>query len=341
MSHRASPDPIKCTWLVLGLALATWVGCSMQGPKHAVAGEPDVASEPTVLTDAQKRRDAARGPRIAALLGASKNYGAVLSPDGTKVLFQSDRDGLAELYLSEVGKPDAPAKKLVGGKERVASAIFTNDGQSIVFRQDTGHDENFHILRVAVDGTGVTDLTPEGKLWRDTPLIPKGSADTMLYGVRKTTDLASMLFVQSISPAAPRIVFRDPLPGWAMDVTGDGMRALWVHEAVGGGHELLEIDVTTGKSRLIASADVTAAAYAADGERIFVGTDNGTETHVLVALDAKSRQGPCAIPSDFPRHGSGQLGRTVAPRRSCGHCGRRGQPFDGARSRREHARCRQ
>src|SRR5689334_22698403 len=79
--HRRPCDRIKCTWLVLGLALATWVGCSVQSPKHAATGEPDVASEPTVLTDAQKRRDAARAPRIGALLGASKNYGAVLSPD--------------------------------------------------------------------------------------------------------------------------------------------------------------------------------------------------------------------------------------------------------------------
>jgi Tol biopolymer transport system component len=272
----------------LGLALAMWVGCSTQGPKHAVAGGPDIASEPTVLTDAQKSRDAARGPRIATLLGVSKNSGAVLSPDGTRVLLQSDRDGIAELYLSEVGKPDAPAKKLVGGPERVASAVFTNDGKSIVFRQDTGHDENFHILRVAVDGAGVTDLTKEGGLWRDSPLIPKGIADTMFYGVRKTMDLASMLYVQSISPSAPRIVSRDPLPGWAMDVTGDGTRVLWIHEAVTGGHELLEIGVATGKSKLIASANVSSAAYAADGGRIFVGTDNGTETHVLLALDAKS-----------------------------------------------------
>lgn len=136
----------------------------------------------------------------------------------------------------------------------------------------------------------MTDLTPDGELWRDSPLLPKGSADTMVYAARKTTDIASMLLVQAISRSAPRIIFRDPLPGTAIDVTSDGTRVLWVHEAVAGGHELLEIDVTTGESRLIASANVTTAAYAADGGRIFVGTDNGTETHVLVALDAKSRK---------------------------------------------------
>jgi len=169
-----------------------------------------------------------------------------------------------------------PAKKLVGGRERVASAIFTTDGRSIIFRRDTGNDENYHILRVGADGTGVTDLTPEGGVWRDSPLLPKGKADTMVYAVRKTTDIASMLLVQSISPSPPRIVFRDPLPGTAIDVTSDGTRVLWVHEALTGGNELLEIEMMTGESRLIASANVTTAAYATDGARIFVGTDNGT-----------------------------------------------------------------
>src|SRR5690348_10255186 len=87
--HRASPDPIKSTCLAFWLAALAIGGCNTQGPKHAVAGAADVSSEPTVLTDAQKRRDAARSPRIAGLLGASKNFGAVLSPDGTKVLFLS------------------------------------------------------------------------------------------------------------------------------------------------------------------------------------------------------------------------------------------------------------
>jgi dipeptidyl aminopeptidase/acylaminoacyl peptidase len=290
MNHRQVLSASKKgTWFFLALALTTWIGCSSRPSTPVVAVEPDVSSEPTVLTNSQLGRDAARAPRIASLLGATQNYGAVLSPDGTKVLFRSDRDGVTALYLSEVGKPDAPAKKLVGGPERVASAIFAENGQSILFRQDVGYDETFHILRVGVDGTGVTDLTPDGALWRDSPLLPKGKADTMVYASRTPTVLASTLMVQTISPSAPRIVFRDPLAGWAVDVTSDGTRVLWVHEAVAGGRELFEIDVATGESRLIASPHVSAAAYAADGGRIFVGTDNGAETHVLVALDAKSR----------------------------------------------------
>jgi hypothetical protein len=111
----------------------------------------------------------------------------------------------------------------------------------------------------------------------------------MFYAARKTTDVASMLLVQAIANAPTRVVFRDPLPGTVIDVRNDGTRVLWVHEAVAGGHELLEIDADSGESRLIASANVSAAAYAADG-RILVATDNGTETHVLVALDPTTRK---------------------------------------------------
>ena len=73
----------------------------------------------------------------------------------------------------------------------------------------------------------------------------------------------------------------------------DGTHALWYREAASGGHELAEIDLTTGAARAISPVDgkpamLTAGAYAADGSAIYVATDNGSETHVVVALDRET-----------------------------------------------------
>ncbi len=261
-------------------------------PAPVSGADTSVDAAPTVLTDAQKRRDAALAPRVRAILDVHQNFGAVLSPDGRQVLFRSDRGGVSELYLAEVARPKEPARKLVGGPERVASAVFTPDGKAVLFRRDTGADENFHILRIDIDGEGVTDLTPHEALWRDHPLVPRNKPGVMVYSIRKKTALASSVVVQSLSGGDAKVVYADPSPATAVDVSPDGARALLIRQAVGG-YKLLEVDLVAGNARLLYPRDdqparIEAAAYAADGKRVFVATDSGAESFSLLALDLKS-----------------------------------------------------
>lgn len=242
---------------------------------------------PTELTATQRARDAAAAPGIAEILGAHQNDGGVLSPDGATLLFRSDRGGSSEAYLADAARPTAPARRLVPGPERVASAVFTADGVRVVFRKDRGADENFHIFAIGTDGRGAVDLTPGAPLWRDAPLLPRGRGDLMVYGARKPTDYASMAIVQDLAGGAPRVVYRESGPGTIIDVRADASHALWFREAATGGHELAEIDLATGAARAIADepARLTAAAYATDGARIYIATDHGSEAHVVEARD--------------------------------------------------------
>jgi dipeptidyl aminopeptidase/acylaminoacyl peptidase len=245
-----------------------------------------ITADPTRLTTEQRAKDSANAPRIRAMLEAYQNFGGVLSPDGTKLLFRSDRGGVSEVYLADVAHPEAPATKLVAGPERVASAVFSRDGKRVVFRKDSGADENFHVLAIGVDGTGLVDLTPSEPLWRDAPLLPRARPELIVYGARKPTDYASMLVIQELG-GTPRVAYREAGPGTIVDVLPDASHALWFREASTGGHELAEIDIATGKARAISDepAMLTTGAYSADGTRIYVATDHGTETHVVEVRD--------------------------------------------------------
>jgi dipeptidyl aminopeptidase/acylaminoacyl peptidase len=228
--------------------------------------------------------------RIEAILDTTTNGAPVLSPDGTRVLYTSSRRD-AQLYLGEVARPEAAPRALVTGEERVGSATFTHDGQTVLFRRDTGADENFHIFRIGIDGDGLVDLTPGPGRWRDHPLLPRELADTMVYSQRATNDYASSVVVQStLAPTeTPRIVYRDPAPAAVVDVSADGGRALLLREATSG-KQLLEIDLTTGAARQLApaageTAVIQAAAYAHDARRVYVARDRGPEAYSLVLLD--------------------------------------------------------
>ncbi len=245
---------------------------------------------PTVLSTAQRQKDAAAAPRVRALLDAFENTSGVLSPDGKQLLFRSNRDGLPELYLGDVARPGAPPRKLAGGGERIASAIFTRGGRSVLFRSDHGADESFHIFLLRLDSGAVTDLTPS-PLWRDSPLVPRDRPDTMVYSARQG-DLASSIHVQSLSGGAPRQAYLDPAPGIAVDVSADATRALMIREALAG-RELIEVDLATGQARLLSPdrrhpARILGAAYSPDGARVYVASDGGGELGSLVALDRAS-----------------------------------------------------
>lgn len=277
-----------------GFGIVVLAACAAPQRDPGAMARMHLDAQPTQRTEAERARDAAAAPRVRELLDAYANFGGVLSPDGTKLLFRSDRDGIAELYLADVAHPDAPATKIVAGPERVASAVFTRDGASVIFRKDTGADEVFHIYRADLDGSHVVDLAPPEPLWRDSPLLPRARPELIVYGARDSRDYKSMIIVQDISGGPARVAYRDPGPGTVIDVLPDASRALWYREATTGGHELLEIDLATGAARPISPRDGTAAmvtcgAYSADGaRRIFVATDNGTEHHVVVALDRET-----------------------------------------------------
>jgi dipeptidyl aminopeptidase/acylaminoacyl peptidase len=248
--------------------------------------------EPTLPTEAQLRHQARVSARIEPILSAHENFGAVISSDGSRLLFRSDREGAAGLFLADVSRPSAEPIPLGHGPERIASASFTRDGRSVLFRQDRGRDESFHILRVDLDGSNVTDLTPNGRLWRDHPLLPAGRPDIMIYSVRTATDPGSSLVVQSLAQGEPRVVYTDPVAAAAVDVTADGSRALMIRETPNG-RDLIEVEIESGTHRPLTTPDglaghVKAAAYAADGLRVYVASAREGEAFALRALELTS-----------------------------------------------------
>jgi dipeptidyl aminopeptidase/acylaminoacyl peptidase len=260
-----------------------------------------VNAEPTVLSGAQRARDLALAPRAAAILDAYANINgpfstlvAEVTRDGKRVLFGSMRSGLQQIYLGELAKPADPPRRLTEGPERAMWASFTRDEKDVLFTRDEGADENWRIYRLKLDGSAPTCLTPGPKLHRDEPLLPRDAPDTMIYTQHDTRSPASHLVVQSISGGDPRVVYDDPAPANAVDVTTDGRRALVVRFNSASDLVVLDVSTTPGTApaRIYppdgAKATVNGAAYSPDGRTVYVATDEGKDGGALVAVDAKT-----------------------------------------------------
>src|SRR5690242_9354718 len=134
----------------------------------------EATSEPDVPTGAAASRDAELAKIATGLLDAFTNTAPVLSRDGKRVIFNSNRDGLPQLYIADATKPDAPATRLATTKERMTQPTTTKDGKSVIFKSDKGADENWDFFRVDLDGKNLVQLTSGEPLNRDDAVIPDG-----------------------------------------------------------------------------------------------------------------------------------------------------------------------
>lgn len=76
---------------------------------------------------------------------ASKDYDADWSPDGTQIVFTSERDGNLELYLIDVdvtGKPFESPRRLTDNSSVDLWPAWSPDGSRIVFASDRGNLTN-------------------------------------------------------------------------------------------------------------------------------------------------------------------------------------------------------
>jgi dipeptidyl aminopeptidase/acylaminoacyl peptidase len=269
---------------------------------HAVDPTPhapavSVSSEPTVLGPAEQQRDAARVPLATAVVAAYPNWNgffsslvATWSPDGKQLLFGSQRDGLPEIYLGDPAKPSAAPRAITAGPQRALDATFTRDGAYILFTRDHDGDEHDAIWRVAADGSGLTNLTPDATERHEGPLLPRAQPGTMFFTASRTTETTKRLYVQPIAGGDAKLVYTQAAAGGAPDVTADGARVLFVEFHSNDDTIVQEVDVATGKARRVfppagKQASLNGASYSADGKRILISTDEG-DTSVLLALDA-------------------------------------------------------
>ena len=243
------------------------------------------------------------------LFGNPDKSSPKLSPDGTQLAFLSAVDGVMNVWVGPVNDV-AAAKPVTQDKKRgIRNYNWAHTGKHILYEQDVGGDEDFHLYRVDLDTKTTTDLTPLKKIRVQMLAISPKFPEELLIGLNDRDPRYHDVYRLNLKTGDKKLVQKnDEFLGFDIDhdyriryaqkFTKDGGVAIYEPDGKEGWKEALTIpqadSLTTRLAGFNKSNDV---AYLLDSR--------GRDTATFSTLDLKS--GKLTVMAEDPRADAGAI----------------------------------
>ncbi len=267
---------------LMSALLVTLSGCATvpaAGPGQ-VSGQ--VSTQPAPLLDRALFFD---NPEVA---------GAQLSPDGAFISFLKPYQGVMNIWVKARTEPFASAKPLTASTRPVPGYFWSKDGKMVLFVQDSGGDEKFHLFSVDPKSTpaeqGVPlarDLTP-GKLRAEPIAFPKKTPEFALVGLNDRDPAYHDVYRINLLTGAKALVRlnKDQVASWTADL--DGQLRLATKTDAQGNTLVMRIDGDSLKplTQCSVEEECSVLRFHKDGKRVYLESNAGAnDLSRLLLLD--------------------------------------------------------
>ncbi len=226
---------------------------------------------------------------------------ATISPDGTRIAYLAPWKNRLNVWVADVDGDDwADTARCVTSDETrsVMHFSWTDDPRWLLYLQDTGGDENWHVFRVDLDDpdSSAVDLTPFPGAMAAFELLPDKPGKAIVHSNNRDPQKMDVYELDIATGDLTMLVENSgTVVGWLTSRRGD---LFATKLTVDGDLEVLQRDNETGSLRSIAKfdgTDYTMGMYpmvvTPDGAGIWMGSNEGTDRTRLVRLDvADGRQ---------------------------------------------------
>lgn len=215
---------------------------------------------------------------------------ARVSPDGRRLAWLAPADGPLNVWVAPVEGGD-PVQVTNDRDRGVRSYSWSRDGARILYMQDTGGDENYHLFAADFDHPDAPDrdLTPFDGVKVGVVDVPRVDPGHVLISTnRRDRGLFDVERLNLATGAIERIA-ENPgnIMGWLTDREGR-LRAAFAQTPTGD-HQVLVRDTEDQPFRVLAdyANEDSGAPYAfsADGRQLYVGSARDSDLVRLVTLD--------------------------------------------------------
>ncbi|NKZ10857.1 S9 family peptidase [Mycolicibacterium septicum DSM 44393] len=217
---------------------------------------------------------------------------ASISPDGTRIAYLAPWRGRLNIWIQDVDDLDGEPRRVTADSTRsILHYEWTKDSRWLLYLQDTGGDENWHVFRSDPQDpeSGAVDLTPfPGAMAAHELLGDPGKA--MVYSNKRTPTLMDA-YELDIATGELTMVAKNPGNGSGWRASSDG-ELFSTALTADGDVELLQWEPQTETLRSIVTfdgRDYTMGLYpvtvAPDGTGIWIGSNDGTDRTRIVRVD--------------------------------------------------------
>ena len=182
------------------------------------------------------------------LFGNPVISGGQISPDGQYISFIKPLDGVMNIWVKGIDEAIEQALPLTSDKTRPVSSYFwSRDSQHILYVQDKGGDENFHLY--AVDPKDTTQGIPSARNLSDYGAIraliyalPRTKPGTIYVGINDRDKAWHDCYEIDLQSGERTLIYKNDkqLSGFSFDL--NGVLKLASRATPDGGNEILTID---------------------------------------------------------------------------------------------------
>ncbi|MDF3336918.1 S9 family peptidase [Mycolicibacterium septicum] len=217
---------------------------------------------------------------------------ASISPDGTRIAYLAPWRDRLNIWIQDVDDLDGEPRRVTADSTRsIIHYEWTRDSRWLLYLQDTGGDENWHVFRADPQDpeSGGVDLTPFPGAMAAHELLAD-PAKAMVYSNKRTPTLMDA-YELDIATGELTMVAKNPGKGagWRASSNGDLFSTALT---VDGDVELLQWEPRTETLRSIVTfdgRDYTMGLYpitvTPDGTGIWIGSNDGTDRTRIVRVD--------------------------------------------------------
>ncbi len=226
------------------------------------------------------------------LFGNPDKAAARISPDGTQLSYLAPVNGVLNVWVGPVDKPDE-AKPVTKDEYRgIQSYFWAFSSQYLLYTQDIGGDEDFHVYAVDLKEGGVKDLTPLKKVRAEIEGVSEKFPNELLVGLNERDPQYHDVYRVNIATGERTLVQENPdFAGFVTDdefrvrfalkMMPDGGTQYYVKNDAGEWKDFMKVDMANSLTTSPAGFDKT-------GDILYMMDSRGRNTGALTSLNLKT-----------------------------------------------------
>jgi dipeptidyl aminopeptidase/acylaminoacyl peptidase len=227
-----------------------------------------------------------------SLFGNPDKAAARISPDGKHLSYLAPVDGVLNVWVAPIEQPDDAKPVTKDTKRGIRSYYWAYTSKHILYRQDVGGDEDWHVYCTELESATTTDLTPLKNVAAQLETLTYRHPEEILVGLNDRDPQLHDIYRINILTAERKLVLKNP--GFASFVCDEDLKVRFGAKFTPDGGQLLQKpdgkDGWTDFLKIPMEDTLTTSpvGFNKAGDVLYMMDSGGRDTGAMISIDLKS-----------------------------------------------------